>query len=974
MTEQGQQGSLNVAENHTVVLPFNNTHHVYAHSWYEMVTLTAAFVQVFKNCPVMKFFFCLITALCIIFTCSAQKKSISDSLQFIDKNEILTATQKLVQIYRLKKTAESSIPPGDTLYAKILNTAGLYEFLANTDYNAAIKLTLAAAAINIAAENKEAIFLAVRNYANLGFYYDKMQQFAQAIAYYDTTIALAKKISGRENLLLDAEFGKTYIFFRSGDYQKAVEESTLGIAASLAAGDSLRYLDFLNQRGQSLFFQDQLQQSLTDIETAIPLAEKFRQPHRLASAEKMKGFIYACKRDFIIAEIAYKKSIKARLETNDYGQIAGDYNDFGNFYFDSIGNYLLARANYTNAISYAMKRQDSVRLSRINLNIGRTFLEENNTAEAEKYFLKSLAFLRLNTNNSLLYNPFATTIAFMGNKELLLSIFDNKTALLLRRYKSTMQKMYLSACISTAQLTDSLITQVRHEQSGEQSKLYWRNRTRGFFANALEACYIAGNTKLAFYFLEKSRAVLLNDKLNELGASAHLPTQESIIEQRYRLRIINEQQKLNSAAIQSPDYSAQQLILLQAKEEFEHYIHTLEQKYPAYYQYKYADDVPALEALQNWLLKTNQNFVHYFVYDTTAYMLAITPATIKMVKLQKQDFDIAAIATFVQVCSDKQHLNNNYTSFATLSNRLYNIFFKPLQLTGPRIIICQDSFLLPFDALCSDENGRDFLIYKYIFSYVYSARYLMQSFKAGIARGNFIGFAPVSFQLQLGLPELKQSALSLRQAASYYNATELLTGMDATRSNFIKRMSEYKIVNVFSHAVSDSGGREPLLYMQDSAINLSELQLIQHPATKLIVLSACQTNAGRNAAGEGIYSLARGFSSAGIPAVAATLWKADEETIYIISGKFHEYLSRGMNKDEALQKAKIYFMKSGGNEKLLPYFWANMIIMGNAEPVVLLHHSTGKGWMIAAVILLLSTIATVIFRIRKEANGKNLFS
>ncbi|MGN6355569.1 MAG: CHAT domain-containing protein, partial [Parafilimonas sp.] len=121
--------------------------------------------------------------------------------------------------------------------------------------------------------------------------------------------------------------------------------------------------------------------------------------------------------------------------------------------------------------------------------------------------------------------------------------------------------------------------------------------------------------------------------------------------------------------------------------------------------------------------------------------------------------------------------------------------------------------------------------------------------------------------------------------------------------------------------------------MWDSVIHLSELQLLNNPATQLVLLSACETNVGKNATGEGVYSLARGFAAAGIPAIAATLWKADEQSIYKISKKFNQYLSEGMNKDEALQKAKLYFIKNSGKEKLLPYYWANMVLIGNTDAV-----------------------------------------
>ena len=181
----------------------------------------------------------------------------------------------------------------------------------------------------------------------------------------------------------------------------------------------------------------------------------------------------------------------------------------------------------------------------------------------------------------------------------------------------------------------------------------------------------------------------------------------------------------------------------------------------------------------------------------------------------------------------------------------------------------------------------------------------------------------------------------------------------------MKAMPGYSIANVFSHALADTGNAEPLLYMQDSVIHLSELQLLNRPATQLIMLSACQTNAGRNATGEGIYSLARGFSSAGISSVAATLWKADEEAIYALSDKFHAYLSEGMRKDDALQKAKLYFIKQGDREKLLPYFWANMVLMGNAEPVTFSDSANVPWWLIIFVPVLLGT-CYVIIRKRKK--------
>jgi len=196
------------------------------------------------------------------------------------------------------------------------------------------------------------------------------------------------------------------------------------------------------------------------------------------------------------------------------------------------------------------------------------------------------------------------------------------------------------------------------------------------------------------------------------------------------------------------------------------------------------------------------------------------------------------------------------------------------------------------------------LLYDYAFSYVYSARSLLKTTAIRPAKGNFIGFAPVSFVTDLHLADLTLSADSLRSAAAAYQQTDLYTNTLATRNISCKKCQAMPSPTFFRMPGPTAAANEPVLFMQDSLIHLSELQLLPFPATQLVVLSACQTGAGRNASGEGIYSLARGFSSAGIPAVAATLWEADESAIYAVSGRFHYYLSRGEPKDIALQKSQ----------------------------------------------------------------------
>ena len=82
-------------------------------------------------------------------------------------------------------------------------------------------------------------------------------------------------------------------------------------------------------------------------------------------------------------------------------------------------------------------------------------------------------------------------------------------------YKAKGETTALKEAVRVYKVTDQLLDRIKMEQSDMQSKLFWRSDSRRLYEHAIEACYDYQNTNDAFYFFEKSRAVLLNDQLNE---------------------------------------------------------------------------------------------------------------------------------------------------------------------------------------------------------------------------------------------------------------------------------------------------------------------------------------------------------------------------------------------------------------------------------------------------------------------------
>lgn len=876
--------------------------------------------------------------------------------------------QKLSVLSELKIQFENCNLDKDSVFARMLHRIGALEYQQGHFYDA-IQNTIAAVRINTSRKAGACYSYVGVSYYNLGLSYNQLSRYNEVLLYFDSLDVVSEQFPQVKKFVSPSRLIKGNIYYKKGNFEKDVEETTLGLRTATQLNDTLNIIRLLGERSQAYEMQEKIDKALNDVNELLFLLQfgKSNDPdyESWANAYGYKANIMADQNNCAEALGLFKKAISFRTKMNNRSFIPQDYISAGYMLLYKCNNPSEAKKYFGVAYQISMEEKDYDIASSACNNLAQMNFNKGSYLNALKLYQQALQLLiPHDTLKILLNNPSYKELRNVEKKNFLETVLDNKSKSLLYLYKQTYKPEYLKCSVSTALLADSIITDLRHEQIAEQSKLYWSKDTRDFFTRTIEACYLNNNPVLAFYFLEKSRAVLLNDKLNELGAASKLPATEVAKQDKLQINIIEQQQKLSALNENSPEYSSQQINLLNAKDDFEHYIKSLEQEYPAFYQYKYADEIPSLTSLQDYLSKNNQSFVHYFIGDTVTYILAITPHKTKFMRLSKNEFDNSELTKFLRFCSDKNSMNNRYNSFAVLSNSIYKNLFQPLQIPKGRVIICLDNFLIPFEALCTDTNGKNFLVNDYSFSYVYAARYLLAKQNVNNnAKGNFLGIAPVSFSAYLNVADLTNSSTALGACAKNYSSNELLTEKDANRKNFFAQLPNYNIVNIFSHAYADSTDIEPRLFMQDSVIHLSELQLIQHPATKLVVLSACQTDVGKNATGEGIYSLARGFTAAGIPSVAATLWKADEQTIYAISESFNHNLSEGMNKDEALWQAKLSFIKNNnGNEKLLPYFWSNMILVGNTDPVKLSEKSNWWLWIAMPVALLIIALVIVLKR------------
>lgn len=583
-------------------------------------------------------------------------------------------------------------------------------------------------------------------------------------------------------------------------------------------------------------------------------------------------------------------------------------------------------------------------------NSGYLFFKTKEFILAEEYFKKSLVSFPN-------YKNFASAIN-IRDKALLFMLLKDMAFTYLEIYKNNKSTKYLSLSKVYFSHADRLLTLMRQEHQGQQSKTFWREHSRGLYEAAIEACYFAGDNQKAFYYLEKSRAMLLLDDLKENNARKLLSLTDQQKEKNYQQKLLEMQIRLENQKENSPEYQQITSEMASLKLDFNDFKKSLEKRYPAYYAIKYNETFRDLPALQTYLKSTgHQAFVAYFMGDSATWAMKVSPNASQLFKLPK--LAIQQSKAYLENCANLSFQNENYNQFLVLSNKLYKQLLAPLALPQGRMIISNDGPFIPFEALSSKPQKAKYLVNDYAISYAYSANFLLKSIEneensqqwSFCKNNNFLGIAPINFSKTLQVNNLSQSEASIKAIENIHSG-DLLTHTEANKNNFLSEFPKYKLLQIYSHAEADTTAREPIIYLQNEKLRVSEIRQNVDIKTKLVLLSACKTGLGRNVKGEGVFSLSRGFSALGIPALITTLWSVDERATYRLTELFHQNLAKGLSKDIALQQAKITFMNQNGSQQF-PNLWASSILIGDTSAI---DNSISFWPILLAVILLLSLL------------------
>ena len=602
------------------------------------------------------------------------------------------------------------------------------------------------------------------------------------------------------------------------------------------------------------------------------------------------------------------------------------------------------------------------------LNLGKLYAIEGDFEKSLAHFQMALQQLDLNFNSKDFDdnpNPKKSNA-----KLVLLEVLKEKMETLVKAHQHTKDLAYLKNAHQASKVIVQTLDELRPEFDTKLDKQFLVTQTYPALQKTVAVSYALfkatqGQEYIedAFYFIEKSKSILLLEAQRSSEATAYGDVPKSVIEQAYAfktkmIRIEKEifKSKIGHGALLDSLYSL--------KQKYKNWQLSVEKKYPKYYDLKYNSAVVDLKITKK-KLKINQALINYMVVKDKIYVVLIDRDGYH---LEELPFSEKSKNTVEQLYRKSSKLDINDSSIYRNSYQVYTSVLKSIlrTTTATDLIIIPDDILnyIPFDALCTDETKKSYLLYSHVISYASSATLWQGNApKRSVNKNTLLVFAPEftgnNSQDALSrakLSPLKYNQLEANQIAKQFSST-IFKGHNATIANFKKQVNKYSMLHFATHAAANdafpdysylafSGNNSPsnLMYVKD----IYNLNL----HADLVTLSACQTGIGKLQKGEGMLSLARAFQYAGASAMVTSLWKINDQSTSEIMTFFYEHLKNGQNKKEALNLAKRRYLEATEDPLLHhPYFWSGIILTGNTAPIN--NGNTLFYWGIVVSILLL---------------------
>ncbi len=892
------------------------------------------------GCILVLFYVTAVSAESLFGQCP-NRDSVKYRIEYLHNSTTISYSDQLKELLVLESRMKNCPAYIDSFYTSLLLNIGV-TYYRISDFVHAITYTKQALDVIETNTRNPAINKSILNkyYYYLSIYYDSLKMSSRKNEAIDSCISNELKVNNNyhfASLVLQSNVRDLY---NRGDYYLCVERSTLG---ETLIHKFYRYEDSMNYVIFYVYYKaNALRALLKYQETEIFLNSKQAEFNKSKNRDytgiiySLFGYLYESKGQYKKAIEYFQKAFYFDMLTKSKQISASVLNEIGSIYSDKLNQQRLALRYYYEALSHSKTETIA------NASVSESFYILGNIANVytrlkqfdSAYYFFQRAFDKIKTGlteSDLILDIDNYVVA--NTVEVVIKLVLDKANAFLQQFYFNHDTAALKMALSIYKTEDRLLTRIRDEQSELQSRLFWQMDVHSLYEHAVEAAYLQNNIDDAFYFFEKSRAVILNDQLNQQD---RINNSDILKESQIKKKILMLERARKLAEVNTDQFIEIQKDLIFNRQALDRLQQITRQNNPLYYQNSIDTAFITIRDLRKQVLKNYSALLEIFSGDSAVYALLISAQNVHFKKIRKSDFDSSA-TRYISYLSNSSLLNSQFDNYSTTAEHLYQIIFQQAPVPDGRIIISPDGKIFPFEALVtnSDRINPSFFLTNHSVSYTYSARYLLTRFASDSSNRsiNFLGVAPVQYNAYKTLLSLQGSDNSLTRIESYYGEASNLIRTEASKMNFQSQYSDYSIIQLYTHASDTSAQNEPVIYFADSALYLSDLIPENKPKTRLIVLSACETGNGILYRGEGVFSFNRGFASLGIPSSISNLWSVDNKATYEITELFYKYLSDGLPVDVALQKAKLDFIGKGPRRNKLPYYWASAILVGKSDSI-----------------------------------------
>jgi len=860
--------------------------------------------------------------------------------------------------------------------------------------------------------------------SNMGVSYWALGDLENALLNFGRAIEIKKATETNNDAATASIYTNMGIISREqGDYTKALElyKKAISIFDTVLPKGHFRFGQVNGNIGAAYIFKKDYRNALLYLEKTREIFEKNPSYSTFLGSNYLNlGAAYTKTNQQEKAFYFLNKSIKEQeiLKGKNHAEVADFYTALGDYYLhfrdfnEAINTYNKALTIYEKALG-----KTHPDIARLYILLGRTYREKGENQLALKTFNKAIKAIIPSFEESNIYqcpSKLETTLT----KYLMVEILRYKGEILLNISQSPNEdRKALNAATKHFNIASLYIDELRKDYQREETKKDLNISTKIIYEKGIEANlqlysidHIDEYKAKAFEFSEKSKASNLLAFLHANNKEIFSTLPNELITTRkaneislayYEKSLFEEKLKgVNSDSVKLKLYEDK---LFGYREVQDSIIGILKKDFPKYFGLKYNTEISSIEAIQMHLDK-DQTVLSYFIGASKIYAFVINNKEYSTIELKK-DVPLEDWISQLQKNIYGYHLIQNKSIEAqqkiadTIVNRSYQLYtkiFLPLlkkKNLSEQIIIIPDGVLgyLPFEVLLrtipeksTNFASHDYLLKYYQFSYNYSTTLWMEmkERKQKKVAGNLLAIAP-EFTGTKNTKTRSIKELRSKLGALKFNVSEaktiqkiiggkLLIENNATEEKFITEAPFYKIIHLATHgkandkigdnsflafsALSDSL-ENGLLYNRD----LYNLQL----NADMAVLSACETGIGELQKGEGIISLARGFSYAGAKSIITSLWSANDQSTFQLMESFYENIKNGKSKDEALRKAKLDYLAKADNYYAHPFYWGAFISIGDMSPIKL-NSSSPYHYYIGILMIILGVIAFLFLKSRKE--------